>query len=214
MLRSEKNTIYVAIGLLLLFAIYVYATPYLTLNSMKKDFIKGDTEAILEHVSTSDLRFNIRSQFIAYSNDYSKRNHPQARPGETLGELLKRVQPYIYIGTMIEKSVNNATIDKILTRASEKYRNHPDSGNYITATKYKGLNHFRVAVYRYDTKQTIYIDLKRDGLLGWKVHNVTIPKSTLEAAHQLIINRKPQDVLEIITSYAGKNMQNKPDISN
>lgn len=172
-----KKFVYLAIGLIVIIAIYLYASPYLALNNIKKAAQAGDADTLSEYIDFPSVKQGLKDQINA---QIMKEVTQQDTDGfEALGAMLatamidKAVDGIVTpdgVAMMVQgqkPDLNGDAVEQTdVEQAGEKKLDYKT--NYIT---YKS---FKVSLSNPDYEDNLDIIMRRDGL-SWKVHRINLP---------------------------------------
>lgn len=172
-----KKFVYLAIGLIVIITIYLYASPYLALNNIKKAAQAGDADTLSEYIDFPSVKQGLKDQINAQI--MKEVTQKDADGFEALGAMLATA--------MIDKAVDGiVTPDGVammvqgqkpdLNGDAVEQTDEQQTGekkldyktNYIT---YKS---FKVSLSNPDYEDNLDIIMRRDGL-SWKVHRINLP---------------------------------------
>ena len=172
-----KKFVYLAIGLIVIIAIYLYASPYLALNNIKKAAQAGDADTLSEYIDFPSVKQGLKDQINA---QIMKEVTQEDTDGfEALGAMLatamidKAVDGIVTpdgVAMMVQGQKPDLNGDAVEQtdeeQAGEKKLDYKT--NYIT---YKS---FKVSLSNPDYEDNLDIIMRRDGL-SWKVHRINLP---------------------------------------
>ncbi len=160
-MTMPKYPAMIGTGIFLLLGIGLYATPYLTLNSMKGAIERGDSTAIAENIDFPELRSNMKEAVKSMSASQSTSNDPFAQ-----------------IGSMMASSMADPMVDKLVTPQSlDAIVKQLASTNMQVTMGYESFNTFAVKV----DSQSLQLPgvsaspsllFSRSGLVGWKLTGI------------------------------------------
>lgn len=172
-----KKFVYSAIGLIVVLAIYLYASPYLALNNIKKAAQTGDADTLSEYIDFPSVKQGIKDQINA----------------QIMKEVTKEdTDEFEALGAMLATAMINPIVDSIVTPdgvAMMVKGQKPDlNGNVVEQntevqsndtkldykTSYITYKSFKVSLYDPDDGNEVDIIMRRDGL-GWKVNRINLP---------------------------------------
>ena len=172
-----KKFVYLAIGLIVIIAIYLYASPYLALNNIKKAAQAGDADTLSEYIDFPSVKQGLKDQINA---QIMKEVTQEDTDGfEALGAMLatamidKAVDGIVTpdgVAMMVQgqkPDLNGDAVEKTdVEQADESKLDYKT--NYIT---YKS---FKVSLSNPDYEDNLDIIMRRDGL-SWKVNRINLP---------------------------------------
>lgn len=172
-----KKFVYVAIGLIVIIAIYLYASPYLALSNIKKAAQAGDADTLSEYIDFPSVKQGLKDQINA---QIMKEVTQEDTDGfEALGAMLatamidKAVDGIVTpdgVAMMVQgqkPDLNGDAVEQTdVEQAGESKLDYKT--NYIT---YKS---FKVSLSNPDYEDNLDIIMRRDGL-SWKVHRINLP---------------------------------------
>lgn len=172
-----KKFLYLAIGLIIIIAIYLYASPYLALNSIKKAAQAGDADTLSEYIDFPSVKQGLKDQINA----------------QIMKEVTKEdTDGFEALGAMLATAMINPIVDSIVTPegvAMMVQGQKPDlDGDVVQQTtdeqsdeteldyktKYITYKSFKVSLSDPDDGNAVDIIMRRDGL-SWKVNRINLP---------------------------------------
>lgn len=171
----NKRMMIIVVGVLL--AIYVAASPYLTVHQMKSAAEKHDGEALSEYIDFPSVRQSLKDQMNAmFIKEMAKDEKMQDNPFAVLGSA--------FVGIMVDKMVDLYVTPAGITQlmSGEKpTATEGDGGNSSSTQKilsdasmsYESPDKFVVKVKGRTNEEGKFI-LRRHGI-GWKLTEIIIP---------------------------------------
>lgn len=172
-----KKFVYLAIGLIIIIAIYLYASPYLALNSIKKAAQAGDADTLSEYIDFPSVKQGLKDQINA----------------QIMKEVTKEdTDGFEALGAMLATAMINPIVDGIVTPegvAMMVQGQKPDlDGDVVQQTtdeqsdetkldyktNYVTYKSFKVSLSDPDDGNAVDIIMRRDGL-SWKVSRINLP---------------------------------------
>lgn len=172
-----KKFVYVAIGLIVIIAIYLYASPYLALNNIKKAAQAGDADTLSEYIDFPSVKQGLKDQINAQI--MKEVTQKDADGFEALGAMLATA--------MIDKAVDGIVTPDGLAmmvqgqkpdlngNAAEQTDEQQAGENKLDyKTNYITYKSFKVSLSNPDYEDNLDIIMHRDGL-SWKIHRINLP---------------------------------------
>ena len=176
-------------GLCGLFAIYVVALPYITVNQIKSAVEKSDATALADHIDFPSVRQSLKDQMNAIvmekmSSSEMKNNTFAALGMAFSGALVdKMVEAYVTpsgIAQLMsgENSKNNRVTSKNDTKTQENKSNKLAKEKPLSkaSMSYKSLSRFEILVEKED-KNSVKIIMHRK-VLEWKITEIILPRES------------------------------------
>ncbi|MCU0548974.1 MAG: DUF2939 domain-containing protein [Leptolyngbya sp. Prado105] len=167
-LKHSKFPMIAGIGTAILIGIALYASPYMTLNSMKGAIERGDSDAIAKNVDFSAVRASLKSEMRAVMTRQAQ-NDPMASLGSMMAGSL--------IDPLVDQMVTPEGL-KILIDRSSLQGSSTDSDDPKVTMGYESLNSFVVEIKGKDLKLSSQLGASSASLLfsrsgfGWKLTGV------------------------------------------
>jgi hypothetical protein len=166
------------LAVILLIAVYFYASPYITLHNMKNAVEANDSNKVSTYINFPSVRQNLKDQVNAYiMKKMSTSNRTDGM--EQLSSM--------FAMSMVEKIVDLAITPEGITLMMQGKKpntgfntpSHTSTSNTANSvetysTRYLSFNQFEVNIKAQGKPETISIVLERDGL-SWKVVKINIP---------------------------------------
>ena len=169
----RKPLIFV-VGLLVLVAGYLYASPYLALNSIKNAAQERDTDKISSYVDFPSVRQGVKDQLKAKAAKEMVASDSN-NGFEALGSMFTTAM----IDTMVDGWVTPDGIAAIMAEdeknSSKDANNGKDKSNDVEyETSYDSFNVFHVDIGGTEKNNSMRVTMNRDGL-SWKVTDIDLP---------------------------------------
>ncbi len=178
--NMNKKLIGAIIALVVVICGYVYATPYLAINNIKKAAQAGDSETVSKYIDYPSVRQSFKDQMNAMM---MKEMANQKDDGfAALGAMLA--------STMVDKMIDGLVTPegmtlmlqgKDLKDSAEHSMGGQDSSNQEKEEPkpeyeagYTSLNDFEVVIKDQNQSKEVKVLMVRDGL-SWKIHKITVP---------------------------------------
>ncbi|WP_298145806.1 DUF2939 domain-containing protein [uncultured Acinetobacter sp.] len=193
----NKKVIAGVVALLIIVLAYIYASPYLVLNTIKKAAQQGDSEKVSAYVDYPSVRQSLKDQMNAHlMKDVVS---DKADGWEAFGAMVAT--------TMVEKVVDSLVSPQGLTLMmqgkdfKDTLQNHQQSGieqsedkpKLEYSTRYLSMNMFEATLKNLNNNKMLKVIMERDGL-SWKVKKFVLP---LDAKDAQIVEAKPVQPQEI-----------------
>lgn len=165
------------VALLVVIAEYLYASPYLALNSIKNAAQARDAEKLSSYIDFPSVKQGVKEQIkakVATEMVVSGNNDGF----ETLGSMFATamidplvdglITPEGIAAIMLEKQEQEST------EANDTQEKSNESDNLEYETGYDSFNDFHVYINNAEVDRTVKVRLHRDGL-SWKISNIDFP---------------------------------------
>ena len=174
----NKKLIGALIAIVVVICGYLYATPYLALNNIKKAAQAGDSETVSKYIDYPSVRQSFKDQMNAMM---AKELMNQDTDGfAALGAMLA--------STMVDKMVDGFVTPEGMTlmlKGKNLKDAEQDSRDTQTAetqeeskpeyeTGYTSMNDFEVIIKDQGQSKEVKVLMVRDGL-SWKIHKIAVP---------------------------------------
>ncbi|HRM31736.1 MAG TPA: DUF2939 domain-containing protein [Acinetobacter johnsonii] len=174
----NKKLLGALIAIIVVICGYLYASPYLAINNIKKAAEAGDTEKLSTYIDYPSVRESFKSQVKA---KMAKELMNQDNDGfAALGAMLA--------STMVDKMIDGIVTPQGMTlmlKGKDLRDAQQDSQDTQTAetqeqTKpkyeagYTSMNDFEVVIKDQDQSKEVKVLMVRDGL-SWKIHKIAVP---------------------------------------
>ncbi len=176
-----NKKVIVIIGLIILVLGYLYASPYLVLNSIKNAAQAGDSEKVSTYIDYPSVRQSFKDQMNAYM---VKEMATQEADGmEAFGAMIasamvdKMVDAIITpegMTLMLQGKELKDTSPKITGQQASDRPQESKKVDYKTG--YTSINDFEVAIQDKEQAKEVEVKVKmvRDGL-SWKINKILMP---------------------------------------
>ncbi len=178
--NMNKKLIGALIAIVVLICGYLYATPYLALNNIKKAAQAGDSDTVSKYIDYPSVRQSFKDQMNAMM---AKELMNQDTDGfAALGAMLA--------STMVDKMIDGFVTPegmtlmlqgKDLKQSAQQSMGGQDSSNQENEEPkpeyeagYTSLNDFEVVIKDQDQSKEVKVLMVRDGL-SWKIHKIAVP---------------------------------------
>lgn len=174
----NKKLIGALIAIIVMICGYLYATPYLALNNIKKAAQAGDSDTVSKYIDYPSVRQSFKDQMNA---KMAKEVMKQDNDGfAALGAMLA--------STMVDKMIDGIVTPEGMTlmlkgenlKDAEQDSQDPQTTENQEQPKpeyeagYTSMNDFEVAIKDQDQSKEVKVLMVRDGL-SWKVHKIAVP---------------------------------------
>ena len=176
--NMNKKLIGALIAIVVVICGYLYATPYLALNNIKKAAQAGDSDTVSKYIDYPSVRQSFKDQLNA---KMAKEVMNQDNDG------------FAALGAMIASSMVDKMIDGIVTpegmtlmlKGKNLKDTEQDSQDAQAAETqeepkpeyeagYTSMNDFEVVIKDQDQSKEVKVLMARDGL-SWKIHKIAVP---------------------------------------
>lgn len=159
-------------------ALYLVASPYITVHQMKVAAEKRDGEALSEHIDYPSVRQSLKDQL-------------KAELVKELAEEEAADNPFAALGTLMASAIVDGLVDVFVTPTGMRYLMSGESISLEEATTegveeapaqplfknasmgYEGLNKFVVKVPGDFEEEAVFV-MRREGL-KWKITEIVVP---------------------------------------
>ena len=174
----NKKLIGALIEIVVVICGYLYATPYLALNNIKKAAQAGDSDTVSKYIDYPSVRESFKDQMNAMM---AKELMNQDTDGfAALGAMLA--------STMVDKMVDGFVTPEGMTlmlkgkNLKDAEQNPQDTQTAETQEQpkpeyeagYTSMNDFEVVIKDQDQSKEVKVLMVRDGL-SWKIHKIAVP---------------------------------------
>lgn len=176
----NKKLIGAFIAIVVVICGYLYATPYIALNNIKKAAQAGDSDTVSKYIDYPSVRQSFKDQMNAMM---MKEMANQKDDGfAALGAMLA--------STMVDKMIDGFVTPEGMTMmlqgkdlkdSAEQSMGGQDSSNQEKEEPkpeyeagYTSLNDFEVVIKDQDQSKEVKVLMVRDGL-SWKIHKIAVP---------------------------------------
>lgn len=174
----NKKLIGALIAIVVVICGYLYATPYLVLNNIKKAAQAGDSDTVSKYIDYPSVRQSFKDQMNAMM---MKEMVNQKDDGfAALGAMLA--------STMVDKMIDAVVTPKGMTlmlqgkdlkqsvsgseNESAEHKQEEHQPDYETS--YTSFNDFQVVIKDPDQTKEVKVLMVRDGL-SWKINKIVVP---------------------------------------
>ncbi len=169
------------IGLLVVIAGYLYASPYLALNSMKNAAEAQDAEKLSSYIDFPSVKQGVKDQVKAkFATEMMANGNDDGF--EALGSMFATamidplvdglITPEGIAAMMLAKQEQGAT------ESANTQEESNDSDRLEYETGYDSFDSFHVDINNEEGKEATKVILHRDGL-SWKITNIDLPLDNL-----------------------------------
>ena len=159
------------VALLVIVAGYLYASPYLALNSIKNAAQARDAEKLSSYIDFPSVKQGVKEQVKA-------KFAAEMMAGDNKGgfEALGSMFAATMTDTLVDGLITPEGVAAIMVKKEEQESNEAqeESEDLQYETSYASFNSFNVDINNAEGKDGIRIVLHRDGL-SWKVTNINLP---------------------------------------
>lgn len=175
----NKKILGVIFGLIILILGYLYASPYIAINSIKNAAQAGDSEKVSKYIDYPSVRQSFKDQMNAYM--FKEMASKEANGWEALGAMLASTMVDKMIDAMItpegmtlmlqgkdlKSTSSNGSDDHQVSEAKKEPK--PDY-----SSRYTSMNDFEVVIKDQDKAKEVKVMMVRDGL-SWKINKIIVP---------------------------------------
>ena len=174
----NKKLIGALIAIVVVICGYLYASPYLALNNIKKAAQAGDSDTVSKYIDYPSVRQSFKDQMNA---KMMKEMANQKDDGfAALGAMLA--------STMVDKMVDGFVTPEGMTlmlkgkNLKDAEQDYQDTQTAETQEQpkpeyeagYTSMNDFEVVIKDQDQSKEVKVLMVRDGL-SWKIHKIAVP---------------------------------------
>ena len=174
----NKKIIGAIIALVVVICGYLYASPYIAINNIKKAAEEGDTEKLSTYIDYPSVRESFKSQVKAIVMKDMANNNSDG--WEALGEMLAVAMVDKVVDAMVTpegvtlmlqgKDIRDAAQSSHGTSTTET--KEEDQAEY--KTRYTSFSDFEVVIQDPNDSKAVTVKMVRDGL-SWKVNKIVVP---------------------------------------
>lgn len=178
--NMNKKLIGALIAIVVVICGYLYASPYLAINNIKKAAEAGDSDTVSKYIDYPSVRQSFKDQMNA---KMAKELMNQDNDGfAALGAMLA--------STMVDKMIDGIVTPegmtlmlkgKDLKQSAQQSMGGQDSSNQEKEEPkpeyeagYTSMNDFEVVIKDQDQSKEVKVLMVRDGL-SWKIHKIAVP---------------------------------------
>ena len=176
--NMNKKLIGALIAIVVVICGYLYATPYIALNNIKKAAQAGDSDTVSEYIDYPSVRQSFKDQVNA---KMAKELMNQDNDGfAALGAMLA--------STMVDKMIDGLVTPEGMTlmlkgkSLKDAEQSSQDAQTAETQEEpkpeyeagYTSMSDFEVVIKKQDQSKEVKVLMVRDGL-SWKIHKITVP---------------------------------------
>ncbi|MCY6494259.1 DUF2939 domain-containing protein [Leptolyngbya sp. GGD] len=178
MIKHPKFPAIAGAGAALCVGIGVYASPYLTFNSMQSAVEQGDSAAVAKNVDFAALRSSIKAEARVKIANQTSENNPMA--------ALSTMMAGPFIDSMVDSIVTPEGLTALIRQSSANFVPERSKSNVVSIgsnrvmMRYESLNSFVVTLDENDVNlpselksSSLSLLFSRSGL-GWKLTGVRI----------------------------------------
>lgn len=177
----------VIFGLIILIFGYLYASPYIILNSIKNALKENDSEKVSAYIDYTSVRQSLKDQMNAYM--LKEITTKEANGWEALGAMMA--------STLAEKMVDAAVTPEGMTlmlqgkdlrksltgNREDTPKERTDTPKIEYRTRYLSMNIFEVTFKNKENDSDVKIIMERDGL-SWKI-KIVLPMDEINPKQKL-----------------------------
>lgn len=174
----NKKFIWSIAAFLLALLVYLYASPYIAINSIKNAAQAGDSEKLSKYIDYPSVRQSFKDQMNAMMvKEMANQEH---NDWAALGAMLA--------STMVDKMVDGIVTPEgmaLMLQGKNLKDGLPQSTNTSQSEteevlgtdytkKYTGFNSFEIMIKDKEQSKSVKIHMVRDGL-SWKINKIAMP---------------------------------------
>ncbi|MEQ1081694.1 MULTISPECIES: DUF2939 domain-containing protein [Acinetobacter] len=184
----NKKMIGAIFGLIILIFGYLYASPYIILNSIKNALKENDSEKVSAYIDYTSVRQSLKDQMNAYM--LKGITTKEANGWEALGAMMA--------STLAEKMVDAAVTPEGMTlmlqgkdlkkslsgNREDTPKERTDTSKIEYRTRYLSISMFEVTFKNKENGSDVKIIMERDGL-SWKIKKIALPMDEIKPKQKL-----------------------------
>lgn len=174
----NKKIIGAIIALVVVICGYLYASPYLAINNIKKAAQAGDSEKVSKYIDYPSVRQSFKDQMNAMmmKEMVNQEDDGFAALGAMLASTMvdKMIDGFVTPEgmTMMMKGKDLKDVAKSSVTNSTTQTNEGEQAEY--KTRYTSFSDFEVVIQDPKDSKAVTVKMVRDGL-SWKVNKIVIP---------------------------------------
>lgn len=174
----NKKITWSIVAVVLAILAYLYASPYIALNSIKNTAQAGDSDTVSKYIDYSSVRQSFKDQMnVVMMKEMGKHeNNGFAALGAMLASSMVEkmvdalVTPEGMTMMLQGKNLKESAKGSVQQESSETQDEHkPDY-----KSGYTSLNDFEVVIKDQDKAKEVKVMMVRDGL-SWKINKIAVP---------------------------------------
>lgn len=184
--NMNKKLIGALIAIVVVICGYLYATPYLALNNIKKAAQAGDSDTVSKYIDYPSVRQSFKDQMNAMMVKEMAVDKDANGWEEALGAMIAT--------TMVEKMVDAVVTpegmtlmlqgkdfkDSLKHSADETTDQAPSQEKLNYSTRYLSMSLFEVTLKNEEKGSQLKVIMERDGL-SWKVKKLVVPMDEVKS---------------------------------
>lgn len=178
----------VIFGLIILICGYLYASPYIILNSIKNALKENDSEKVSAYIDYTSVRQSLKDQMNAYM--LKEIRTKEANGWEALGAMMASTLAEKMVDAVVTPEgmtlmLQGKDLRKSLTGNREDTRKErTDTPKIEYRTRYLSMNMFEVTFKNKENDSDVKIIMERDGL-SWKIKKIVLPMDEIKPKQKL-----------------------------
>lgn len=166
---------------------YIYATPYLVLNTIKDAAKSGDSEKLSAYIDYPSVRQSFKDQMNAMmvKEVASKENNGWEALGAMMASaMVDKMVDAVVTPEGMTLMLQGKDMTKSLTKNSdEQTSQNTDDSKLDYKTRYLSMNMFEVSFKQKDSDKQVKAIMERDGL-SWKVKKIVFPMDEMNSRRE------------------------------
>lgn len=184
----NKKIIGVIFGFIILIFGYLYASPYIILNSIKNALKENDSEKVSAYIDYTSVRQSLKDQMNTYMLKGITTN--EANGWEALGAMMASTLAEKMVDAVVTPEgmtliLQGRDLRKSLTGDIEDTpKESTDIPKIEYKTRYLSMNMFEVTFKNKENGKDVKIIMERDGL-SWKIKKIALPMDEIKPKQKL-----------------------------
>lgn len=174
----NKKIIWSIVAIVLAILAYLYASPYLVLNSIKNAAQAGDSEKVSKYIDYPSVRQSFKDQMNAYM--VKEMASKKTDGWEALGAMMASAMVDKMVDAVVTPEgmtlmLQGKNFKESLKHSNEKTFDQSSSKDKLDySTRYLSMNMFEVTLQNSENSKKIKVIMERDGL-SWVIKKFVIP---------------------------------------
>lgn len=183
----NKKMIGVIFGLIILIFGYLYASPYIVLNSIKNALKDNDSEKFSAYIDYTSVRQSVKDQMNAYM--LKEITTKETNGWEALGAMMASTLAEKMVDAVVTPEgmtlmLQGKDLRKSLTGNIEDKPKRTDPPKIEYSTRYLSMSMFEVTFKNKENGSDVKIIMERDGL-SWKIKKIVLPMDEIKPKQKI-----------------------------
>lgn len=184
----NKKMIGVIFGLIILIFGYLYASPYIVLNSIKNALKDNDSEKVSAYIDYTSVRQSLKDQMNAYM--LKEITTKETNGWEALGAMMASTLAEKMVDAVVTPEgmtlmLQGKDLRKSLTgNIEDKPKERTDPPKIEYSTRYLSMSMFEVTFKNKENGSDVKIIMERDGL-SWKIKKIVLPMDEIKPKQKI-----------------------------